>query len=144
MISACRPTLFEFHVVIFFTHVPLTYLFWLFSLVFCYHSCFNLMLWFLSSVLFFVFLFPDHFCFSAWKSGVWCAIDLTHSWQSVWSVSHTRHSRWVTATSGCILSTAETCEIKCRVLRIEERPSQSVRWFSRIHVGFTLQSSVFK
>lgn len=45
------------------------------------------MIWFLSSV--FLFQFPNHFCYSAWKSGVWCAIDLTHSWQSVWSVSHT-------------------------------------------------------
>ncbi len=63
-------------------------LLWLFSLVVVTIPVLILMFtWFLSSVF---SVFPsNYFSFSAWKSGVWSAIGLTHSWQSVWSVSHT-------------------------------------------------------
>lgn len=60
----------------------------MFLLFSCVCSRFDLMYWFLSCA-FFLFSHQFDFPFSAWKSDVWSAIGLTHSWLSVWSVSHT-------------------------------------------------------
>lgn len=86
-----RPSLFYFNP---FWSFMCTFLKKFFKQMCFYYSVLFFLFWFdvlVSVMCFFFFLFSHqlYFPFSTWKSDVWSAIGLTHSWLSVWSVSHT-------------------------------------------------------